>query len=81
MGLGAMSGRKQEHARLIMVQTAQSHDFAFAGQSGDRKSVCHCLSECGQVWNHAMEFLRSPNMPAEARDHFVEDQDRPTLFA
>ena len=77
MGLGAVRGREQEHARpVVVIEPAQAHELAPAGERRDREAVGERLAEGGEVGDDVVQLLRAAVVPAEAGDHLVEDQQR-----
>ena len=75
--LRAMRGREQEDPRpVVVIEPAQAHELAPAGERRHGEAVRERLAEGGEVGNDAVDFLRAAVVPAESRDHFVENQER-----
>ncbi len=77
MGLRAVGGREQEHARpVVVIEPAQAHVLAPPGERRHREAVGERLAEGGEVGDDVVQLLRAAVVPAEAGDHLVQDQQR-----
>ena len=48
---------QQENPRLIVIQSAQPHQFALTDQRGNCKAVPHRLAKSGKMRHDAMKLL------------------------
>ena len=76
MRLGAVRRREEEDPLARVAQAAELHDLALADERGAREAVRHRLAEGRQVGLDAVGRLRAAEVPAEAGDHLVEDEQR-----
>lgn len=59
-----------------MAQSAALHDIAPPYQGRDREPVAHRFPERREIGIDAIEMLSSAQVPPEAGDHLVEDEQR-----
>ncbi len=64
-----------------MIEAAELHDLATAGQGRKRKAVCQRFSKRRQIGRDAVDVLSARLMPAKAGDHLVENQERAVSMA
>ena len=69
---GTVGGGEQEDARLVVVEAAQFHHFALAGERGQREAVGQRLAEARHVGLDAIQRLGAALMEAEAADGLVQ---------
>ena len=67
--------RRKTRSR-VGPQPAELHDLAPPDQRGEGEAVGHALAEGGEVGPDAVGRLRAAEVPAEAGDHLVEDEER-----
>src|SRR5262245_35534135 len=71
-----MGGRHEERTLLPgSVDAAHAHELPFSDQSGDGEAVRHPFAESRQVGVYAEVGLGALQVPAEAGDHLVEDEE------
>ena len=57
---------------VVVIEPAQAHELAPAGEGEHGEAVRKRLAESGEVGNDAIDFLRPAVVPAEPRGHLVE---------
>src|SRR5579863_1300207 len=81
MGLRAMRRRHQEDSLFVVMQAAEFHNLLPADQRRNSEPVGDAFTEGRQMRLNAVTALRSAQVPAKSRDHFIENEYCPCLLA